>query len=87
MAVKHRVPVVIGYGRRLSNRYEFELGIQRIIHPHEWAGQADEVRWITQEFSKALEDVIRDGPEQYWWVHRRWKHRPDGAKAPGDGVA
>ena len=87
MAVQHRVPVVIGYGRRLSSRYEFELGIQRIIHPREWAGQADEVTWVTQEFSKALEDVIRDGPEQYWWVHRRWKHRPDGAKAPGDGVA
>ncbi len=87
MAVAHRVPIVIGYGRRLNDRYEFEAGVQRVIHPEEWDGKDDEVAWVTQEFSLALENVIRDGPEQYFWVHRRWKHRPDGTKALGDGVA
>jgi KDO2-lipid IV(A) lauroyltransferase len=87
MAVRRRCPVVIGYGRRLSDKYEFEIGIQRVILPQDWQGQADEVTWITQEFSRELENVIRAVPEQYWWVHRRWKHRPDGSKADGDGVA
>jgi KDO2-lipid IV(A) lauroyltransferase len=87
MAIRHRVPVVVGYGRRLGDGFEFEMAVQRIIHPREWAGREDEQTWITQEFTRELEQVVRAAPEQYLWVHRRWKHRPDGTRAAGDGVA
>ena len=87
MALRHQVPVVVGYGKRLGNNFRFEMGIQRIIHPHEWQEKPDPQTWITQEFTRALEQVVRAAPEQYLWVHRRWKHRPDGTRVPGDGVA
>ena len=32
----------------------------------------------TQIFTKVLEDTIRRYPEQWLWVHRRWKTRPVG---------
>jgi KDO2-lipid IV(A) lauroyltransferase len=32
----------------------------------------------TQTFTTALENVIRRYPEQWLWVHRRWKTRPAG---------
>ncbi|MHB8301441.1 MAG: lysophospholipid acyltransferase family protein [Acidobacteriaceae bacterium] len=32
----------------------------------------------TQLFTRALEDVVRRCPEQWLWVHRRWKTRPPG---------
>jgi KDO2-lipid IV(A) lauroyltransferase len=25
-----------------------------------------------------LEEQVREAPEQYWWIHRRFKTRPDG---------
>jgi KDO2-lipid IV(A) lauroyltransferase len=31
---------------------------------------------LTQWFTTVLEGLIRRGPEQYWWVHRRWKGEP-----------
>ncbi|MHB1960596.1 MAG: lysophospholipid acyltransferase family protein [Acidobacteriaceae bacterium] len=34
----------------------------------------------TQMFTTALENVIRKYPEQWLWVHRRWKTRPPGEK-------
>ncbi len=35
----------------------------------------------TQMFTTALENVIQRYPEQWLWVHRRWKTRPPGEKA------
>ena len=87
LAMRHEVPIIVGYGKRLSDAFEFEMGISRIIYPHEWAGADDKPRWITQEFTRVLEDIVREAPEQYLWTHRRWKHRPDGSVAGGDGVA
>ncbi len=32
----------------------------------------------TQRFAKAIEEIIRRQPEQWVWVHARWKTRPKG---------
>ena len=32
----------------------------------------------TQKFTKIIEDYVRQYPEQWLWVHRRWKARPPG---------
>jgi len=34
----------------------------------------------TQKFTKVIEDYVRKYPDQWLWVHRRWKTRPDGEK-------
>ncbi len=87
LAMQHNAPVVIGYGRRQGEKYHFEMGIQRIIHPSEWADKDDPLTYITQEYTRSLEDIIRTAPEQYLWVHRRWKHRPKGEEPSPDKIA
>jgi KDO2-lipid IV(A) lauroyltransferase len=32
----------------------------------------------TALFTKVIEDVVRRYPDQWLWVHRRWKTRPPG---------
>jgi Kdo2-lipid IVA lauroyltransferase/acyltransferase len=76
MAITYNLPIVVGYSRRVGNRFFFEIGTTRVIEPHEWAGMDDPLSWITAEYAKAMETFIRDDPTQYWWLHRRWKTRP-----------
>lgn len=84
LALRHQVPVVCGYARRRGDRFEYDIGVNRIIRPEEWQGRDDPLLWITQEFSRAIEDFVRAAPEQYLWIHRRWKSRP---KEEQQGVA
>src|SRR5262245_36998983 len=35
----------------------------------------------TRAFNKILENYIRKHPDQWLWIHRRWKTRPDGEKS------
>jgi len=32
----------------------------------------------TQNFAKVIESIIRKYPDQWVWIHARWKHRPPG---------
>jgi KDO2-lipid IV(A) lauroyltransferase len=76
LAITNNIPIVIGYGRRIDNRFFFEFGVTRIIYPSEWADKDDPLHWVTAEYTKAIEQFVREDPTQYWWIHRRWKHRP-----------
>ena len=87
LAMQHNVPVIISYARRLNEEYLFEVATEKIIHPHEWADKDDPLKYITQEYCSAMENVIRKAPEQYLWAHRRWKHRPKGEPAAPEGIA
>ena len=78
LAMQYEVPVVIGYARRLRDEFFFELGCQDIIYPADWKDQPDPLRYITQRYTKGIEDFVRKDPGQYLWVHRRWKTRPKG---------
>ena len=37
---------------------------------------ADIFKW-TEEYQKVLEKIIRERPEPWMWIHRRWKTRPE----------
>lgn len=76
LAMAKEVPIIVGYVRRLEDASRYDLGVQRIIYPHEWAERPDPLRWITQEYTAAIEAFVRDAPEQYLWIHRRWKSKP-----------
>jgi KDO2-lipid IV(A) lauroyltransferase len=76
LAMEYEVPIIVGYARRTGDNFHYELGCNRIIHPHEWQQHDNALHWLTQEYTRAIEDFVREDPEQYLWIHRRWKSRP-----------
>lgn len=77
------VMVVVGVPRvtEKADRSEFEIVCEEVIDPAEYAGRSDAVKAMTQRYHAALERIIRRNPEQYFWLHRRWKSRPVERKA------
>lgn len=78
LAMEYELPVVVGYARRIDGKFLFDVGVQDIIYPADWKSQDDPLRYITQRYTKGIEDFVRAEPGQYLWVHRRWKTRPKG---------
>jgi KDO2-lipid IV(A) lauroyltransferase len=76
LAMQYNIPIVVGGCRQHYKKFFFEMEPTRIIMPAEWADKPDPLKWVTQEYTKAVEDFVRKDPAQYWWLHRRWKTRP-----------
>src|SRR5262249_27637577 len=38
----------------------------------------EDVKVNTARFTKAIEEIVRRYPEQWLWIHKRWRTRPDG---------
>jgi KDO2-lipid IV(A) lauroyltransferase len=50
----------------------FEAALTAVEH----ADVNEAIRLNTRAFNQALERLIVRRPEQWWWVHRRWKEWP-----------
>jgi KDO2-lipid IV(A) lauroyltransferase len=80
LALEHNVPIAVIAAVRLGQPLRYLAMLEDVIYPGEYAGKPDAIKAITQRFTTALERMIRQYPEQYFWLHRRWKHQPGKSK-------
>jgi len=81
-ALQYNANILIGQARRLptepgsnqSMRYRIEVVDQ--FASEDWNDQPDPLFYITARYRRSLEQMIRNSPEQYLWMHRIWKSRP-----------
>jgi len=59
-------PIVRGHYEISFKRIHFELSGE----------QKKDLQIISQKITFELEKIIKEYPEQYFWMHRRWKARP-----------
>jgi KDO2-lipid IV(A) lauroyltransferase len=76
MAIHHRVPILVAGAARIEDGFKYRVIAEELILPEEFDGRPDAVKALTQRYTSALERLIRRYPEQYFWLHRRWKHQP-----------
>jgi KDO2-lipid IV(A) lauroyltransferase len=73
--------VVPGYAYWDEGLQKYRL---RFAPPVELVRSSDTERDVfenTQRFAKVIEEIIRKHPDQWVWVHKRWKTRPKGEPA------
>ncbi len=59
-------------------RLEKGRGYRLVILPVLENFPSDDIDRDSARVNKAIEDMVYDNPEQYGWVHKRFKHRPPG---------
>jgi len=69
------VPLPVSISRTEDNTYQLEF-----FPPLENYPTGDDVADATY-LNKTLEEIIRKHPDQYMWMHRRFKTRPEGEKS------
>ncbi len=77
LALQYNAPLLVVGVRKVAEPMRYQAVVTDIIDPEEYTGPRSEaIREITQRYSTGLEHVIRSAPEQYFWIHNRWKpHR------------
>jgi KDO2-lipid IV(A) lauroyltransferase len=68
MALKYGLLLVPMYGRRLDDDGHYTLHVEPPV-PHSTPEE------MTQILNDSLEQQVRAHPEQWFWIHRRWKNR------------
>jgi len=83
IALRLKLPLLFVSSRRLpGGRYEMEY-VEVPVEEH-WSACEEDIRVLTARFTAMLEERIRECPEQWFWMHRRWKTGPAGT-APDEG--
>ena len=73
LALDNDAPLAVCYARRLGRPLQFEMAVAATADPHQPGSELGTVRDLTQWYSHRLEEVISHSPDQYWWLHRRWR--------------
>ena len=80
LARKTRAALVLGLAIWDSKLGKYRLRFQPVSRI-EREDAEEEIRENTAQFTRLIEESIRRYPDQWLWVHRRWKTRPPGEPA------
>ena len=76
LALRYDTPMFVCVTVRTSpGRFRF------IVRPVE-IRDGDTVETLTGRYTRVMEEVVRLHPEQYFWMHRRWKTAPSEPTGP-----
>jgi len=73
LALKTCAPLICGIAVRQKN-YKYKMDLVEISQQHLPDGEEEKILEISQRYTSYLEKVIRENPEQWLWMHNRWKH-------------
>lgn len=73
LSLKTNSPIIYGISERQKDlNYKVELiEVDRNNLPE---NSEEKIKVLTERMLKILEDIIRQYPEQWLWMHKRWKH-------------
>lgn len=76
LCLSGEAPMLVTCARRVGRPLQYSLELEGIADPAVEDFPNGTVPLLAQWYTDCLERMINRAPEQYWWVHRRWKGTP-----------
>jgi KDO2-lipid IV(A) lauroyltransferase len=76
LSLAYRRPILVCVCRRSPGAHAYEILLSEPLWPEPSRGKRDEILRLTAELNEVMGAFIRANPEQYFWVHDRWKPEP-----------
>ncbi len=73
LALDNNALVASVYARRLDRPMRFEMACTAMTDPGTPDFAMRSIPELTQWYTSRIEEFIAPWPDQYWWIHRRWK--------------
>lgn len=74
LSLEYDAPIFVAAATRLPDSIlQFDLNLLGVFDPRNRPESIQSITEITQWFTAEIEQSIRNHPNQYWWIHRRWK--------------
>ena len=80
VALRTDAAVVPGFLRWDEDRRTYRLRFEPPVELRRTGDEEADVRENTARFTRVIEEFISEHPDQWIWVHKRWKTRPAGEK-------
>ena len=80
IALRTDAAVVPGFLSWDPQRRKYRLRFEPAVELARTGNEESDVIENTSRFTRVIEDYIRAHPDQWLWVHKRWKTRPPGEK-------
>ena len=80
VALRTEAAVVPGYVFWDANMRKYRLRFEPAVALARSGDEERDIRENTQRFMRVVENYARRYPDQWLWVHKRWKTRPPGEK-------
>jgi len=80
IALRTAAAVVPGFLLWDEGRGRYRLRFEPCVELARTGNEGSDVIENTARFTRVIEDIVRAHPEQWLWVHKRWKTRPPGEK-------
>ena len=75
-ALLNRAPLLVATCTRTDRPLRFTMRMEAVIDPADNPPEFSSVEELTQWYNDVLARRIRQQPDQYWWLHDRWKEVP-----------
>jgi KDO2-lipid IV(A) lauroyltransferase len=81
LSLEYGAQILVLGAARTGHPMRYRIYLEEAILPEHHAHRPGASYEIARRFTQALERMVLRHPEQYFWLHRRWKSQPPARKA------